>query len=72
MRHGERVHHIHASGDPTADGHFADAEKIGAFAEVNGGFESSFEHHSLIFKDFRLRKGSEFFALVEKVCPKCA
>jgi hypothetical protein len=26
----------------------------------------------LIFKDFRLRKGSEFFALVEKVCPKCA
>jgi hypothetical protein len=26
----------------------------------------------LIFKDFRLRKGSEVFALVEKVCPKCA
>jgi hypothetical protein len=43
MRHGERVHHIHASGDPTADGHFADAEKRGAFAEVNGVF---FEVHT--------------------------
>ena len=39
MRHGERIKHIHASGDPTADRHFADAEKFGAFAEVNGGFE---------------------------------
>ena len=39
MRHGERIHHIHASGNPTADGHFADAEKFGAFAEVNGVFE---------------------------------
>ena len=39
MRHGERVHHIHASGDPPADRHFADAEKFGAFAEVNGVFE---------------------------------
>jgi hypothetical protein len=32
MRHGERIKHIHASGDPTADRHFADAEKFGAFA----------------------------------------
>jgi hypothetical protein len=39
MRHGERIKHIHASGDPTADRHFADAEKRGAFAEVNGVFE---------------------------------
>jgi hypothetical protein len=31
MRHGERIKHIHASGDPTADRHFADAEKRGAF-----------------------------------------
>jgi hypothetical protein len=40
MRHGERIHHIHASGDPTADRHCADAEKFGAFAEVNGVFEA--------------------------------
>ncbi len=43
MRHGERIHHIHASGKPTADRHCADAEKFGAFAEVNGGF---FEVHT--------------------------
>jgi hypothetical protein len=43
MRHGERIKHIHASGDPTADRHFADAEKRGAFAEVNGVF---FEVHT--------------------------
>ncbi len=43
MRHGERIHHIHASGDPPADRHFADAEKFGAFAEVNGGV---FEVHT--------------------------
>jgi hypothetical protein len=46
MRHGERIHHIHASGNPTADGHFADAEKFGAFAEVNGVF---FEVHTIRF-----------------------
>jgi hypothetical protein len=43
MRHGERIHHIHASGKPTADRICADAEKRGAFAEVNGVF---FEVHT--------------------------
>lgn len=46
MRHAQGVANVHASGDPTADGHFADAEKFGAFAEVNGVF---FEVHTIRF-----------------------
>jgi hypothetical protein len=43
MPHAQGVANVHASGDPPADRHFADAEKFGAFAEVNGVF---FEVHT--------------------------
>ena len=43
MRHGERIQHIYASGEPAPDRHFAHAEKRGAFGKVNGVF---FEVHT--------------------------
>ena len=39
MRYTQRIQHIDASGDPTADRHFADAEKRGAFGKVGEFFE---------------------------------
>lgn len=39
MRHAQGVANVHASGDPPADRHFADAEKFGAFGKVGVFFE---------------------------------
>ncbi|MEY5019449.1 MAG: hypothetical protein RLZ22_537 [Verrucomicrobiota bacterium] len=64
MRHGERIKYIHASVDPTADRHFADAEKRGAFGEVNGLF---FEVHAFRFVSTRWRSGAGHHAVRETI-----